>query len=761
MQIGPLNISFQKEPAFPEKDIPDPEGILFQEVTRSDSSLFDKYQYQPYNPDELFQKKGNYDIYDEARADDQISAVLTLKKLLILDSEWSVDVEGGSESTQEEVKEFFEFNLKEGLPEVFERKLFEILVAMDYGFSMTERIFGMDGGKIFLKDLKTRAPHGFEFDQDKHGNITEIRQDGAEGLFPVDPVKFIHYIHNGEFQNPYGQSEINLGVYTAWWSKGAIRKFWNIYLERFGMPTVMGSYPQAMVQHKDILKKILKNIQAKTSIVKPDEFIVELLQQTGKGGETDFQKAINHYNMTIARKMLVPDLVGFGGDEISGGSYALGKEHFGIFYTVIEQERRRLEAQINKSIIKPLTFWNWGNSVTAKFNFHLVDEYRKEKDLNLWLQAVNGGKIPITDTHINWFLNQVDSPEIEQEELDRINAEKEEMRNVMMEGSNDKNSNKQVEDDKGNNPADDRRDSPGLNKSDNEKKEKGGQAKKREFRKKAKTNFKKIERDTDALQEKYVPILQGNFRIVINGLLDDIKRKRIIENKKFEAINKLSLRNMGIVNNTMKKLYRESYELGKESVAVRKDFAIGDITELNNDEVVEMFINKAFWITGNEDAEILSKVQGILINGIADGAGINEIETMLLDELEPWVARARAEAPHRVETIIRTNVFDAFNKGRQQQMQGMGEFIGGYKYNAILDGRTSELCKKLDSESTGKIYTADEASNIWPPNHFNCRSIMEPVFEDEVEDETKAGFDFKGVDKNIVKEKGGFLKVAR
>jgi uncharacterized protein with gpF-like domain len=52
-------------------------------------------------------------------------------------------------------------------------------------------------------------------------------------------------------------------------------------------------------------------------------------------------------------------------------------------------------------------------------------------------------------------------------------------------------------------------------------------------------------------------------------------------------------------------------------------------------------------------------------------------------------------------------------------------FVEAIEYSAILDDRTTDLCKHLDM----RIYESDDP--IWdeyrPPNHFNCRSLLIPV----------------------------------
>ena len=55
----------------------------------------------------------------------------------------------------------------------------------------------------------------------------------------------------------------------------------------------------------------------------------------------------------------------------------------------------------------------------------------------------------------------------------------------------------------------------------------------------------------------------------------------------------------------------------------------------------------------------------------------------------------------------------------------MMPFLDGFRYSAILDSRTTEVCRFLD----GKIFkpTDPELASLTPPNHFNCRSSIVPL----------------------------------
>jgi uncharacterized protein with gpF-like domain len=53
-------------------------------------------------------------------------------------------------------------------------------------------------------------------------------------------------------------------------------------------------------------------------------------------------------------------------------------------------------------------------------------------------------------------------------------------------------------------------------------------------------------------------------------------------------------------------------------------------------------------------------------------------------------------------------------------------YIEAYQYQAIMDDVTTDFCREHD----GQIIRADDPDlqRIQPPNHFNCRSVLVPIF---------------------------------
>jgi phage gp29-like protein len=347
-------------------------------------SLIDGFQSAEqlsFNPERLVKTRG-LSIYTEMLTDDQIYAISTIKKAIILSPGWTV--QPASDSKRDiAIADFVRWNFVR-MPGTLRNVLFNVLTAMDYGFSITEKVWTLEKenpkyrGLIKLKKLSPKSPLNFDFDMDDFGNILNIEQQisplpmigSTQRSDPrlLDPKKFIHYAYNARFGNPYGTADLR-AAFVAWIEKKMIRRFWSIYLERFGSPPVMAKIPRnATTTERNLIKEVLRNIQTRTGLTIPEGFEITLLEAM-RSGHAGFETAIAEKNMAISHAILMPDLLGFSSGE-RPGSFALGKAHVDIFLYVLEKVARDLEDDIiAEQLIIPLVDMNFRVSDYPIFKF--------------------------------------------------------------------------------------------------------------------------------------------------------------------------------------------------------------------------------------------------------------------------------------------------------------------------------------------------------------------------------------------------------
>jgi hypothetical protein len=265
--------------------------------------------------------------------------------------------------------------------------------------------------RSLLKSLKTKQPYYYRFAVDEYSNLLKngivYDKGGEEKYYPTN--KFLVFSYQKEFGNHYGTSDLR-PAYRGYWSKDVLIKMWNIYLERFANPTVIGRYKSNDPSGRNNLRNILDNLTAKTSIThRMDEYDIGLLEST-RASTNDFNTALNFYNKSIARSILIPDRLMAEGDT---GAYSQAKIHFDVFLWVIQKLRQDIEETVmNEQLIKRLVSYNYSNvEELPKFVFNPMTDDQKLQLQTLFITAVEKGVVVPTLEDENVLRRQLNFPE--------------------------------------------------------------------------------------------------------------------------------------------------------------------------------------------------------------------------------------------------------------------------------------------------------------------------------------------------------------
>lgn len=379
-----------------------------------------------YNPDALAAKKGGLGIYKKMREDDQIKAALHLKKAAILHPGW--EVEGDDENLNEFVTAVFD-----GMEGTVEGALRSIMSAYDYGFSLHEKVYryievGPFSGKIGIEALRQKSPTRIDFDVDPFGKlkpmgIIQVQQTGTRK--PLDPAKFILHTYQQEFDNYYGESDLK-AAYRFWFLKVNVLRYWGMYLEKFGIPTVWGKVTSQTVDAADQAKfrTIVANLQAGMAAVAPDNLELNFLEPK-QSGKDSFSTAVDTLNISIARAILMPQLVGLA-PQGGTGSLARANVESDTLDMVLGGDSREIEETVNEQLIRPLVEMNFGKKeVYPQFKFKPMREEDKNAFVEAWADAVSKGaatSTPETEEHTRGLLG---FPEPTEEEKKKMREPKE------------------------------------------------------------------------------------------------------------------------------------------------------------------------------------------------------------------------------------------------------------------------------------------------------------------------------------------------
>jgi len=149
---------------------------------------------------------------------------------------------------------------------------------------------------------------------------------------------------------------------------------------------------------------------------------------------------------------------------------------------------------------------------------------------------------------------------------------------------------------------------------------------------------------------------------------------------------------------------------------------------------LKTYSRRSFTIAGVERARILNEARRVLEIGVQRGYSTDRVVRELgavLDKYTDRLVKGEVVKPGRLQTIVRTNLSEAFNTARRMAFEdpAIYPYIGAYQYSAVIDRKTTEICLDYD----GTTRPTDDAiwDVIWPPNHFSCRSMVVAWMEDE------------------------------
>jgi len=635
------------------------------EETYFKSPLVEKSYKAPFNSDDLWQKTGDYSIYEEMLQDDQVSICSKLKKDLILGSGFDIVPDGDED--QEDIIEFLNKSFGQEMDSIFVNRLEEMLQCYDFGFSLTEKIFKkLSSGMITLKELKTRHPNSWTLFQDDFGNVIKYEQSTVKGNIEVPKSKLIHMIANEKFQNPYGTSDLR-ACYNAYFAKRQVIRYYAIFMEKSASPIPVAKYdknaPQSAVNK---IFDIIKRFQTKTAIAIPKEIELEFLESKSAGEA--YSKAINIFNMFIGRALFVPDLLGLTGSETGGGSFSLGKEQIKIFFMHINRRRSYLESIVQKNFIEPIVKYNFGElEYYPCFKFKPLDDMEAVELAKVWLDAVKSRVFKPSEEEVNYFRSLCKFPEgevdFQQPALNPLQAQSQ--------------------------TGLDQQSKTNTQEIDNEETDKEVETEdKKEFGKVynlpkgdyyKKVDFKAIENKLNDYDKSVINEARPVINKIYSDIYDQIAKKKILEKKDIEKADTIQVKYLKELKTILKSSFMGIYKDGQvqaQSELEKSKFAQPTTSE----EFLDLLEQETFAYIGDWQYGITKEVRQQLIIAIKDGRPLSSVIDILDDE-------GKKLSEQSLERYSRTKHTEVMNRGRLEYFDST-DIVAAYQYSAVLDDRT-------------------------------------------------------------------------
>lgn len=172
------------------------------------------------------------------------------------------------------------------------------------------------------------------------------------------------------------------------------------------------------------------------------------------------------------------------------------------------------------------------------------------------------------------------------------------------------------------------------------------------------------------------------------------------------------------------KSFAEAVSWFREKIVVTKD----DWLTLS-----EEARRRAFFVSGVTQLELLQDVLDGVESGIDGQLPYRDFQQQFQERLAAAWGDSELRPGWRTELIYRQNALSAYNAGRWQQQQDpeLRRARPFYMYDAVMDSRTSAICRPLN----GAIRSVDDPwwDSHTPPLHFLCRSALRMLTRKQAE----------------------------
>lgn len=315
------------------------------------------------NPDEVLRSESRgrgVRLYEDLERDPHLFACLSSRKLAVAGQDWKIQ----PATTQPEDIEAAAFcrdtlertNLREGL--------LALLDALLKGFAVCELMWERQGDHIVPAELRPRAQHRFLFDE--AGELRLLTPESPVEGEALPERKFVVFSVGSKTGSPYGSGLGQKLFWPVWFKKHGL-KYWMIFAERFGAPTVIGKYPPgASPEQQAALLEAIGAIQQETGIKIPDTMDIELLEAVRSSSVNTYAELLHYVNAEISKVVLGQTLTT---QEGTSGSYSLGRVHAEVRGDIIRADSRTLAECLSRTLLAWLTLFNFPGRPAPRFEF--------------------------------------------------------------------------------------------------------------------------------------------------------------------------------------------------------------------------------------------------------------------------------------------------------------------------------------------------------------------------------------------------------
>lgn len=289
-------------------------------------------------------------IYDELERDCHAYAVLQKRKMAVVARPWEVQAASTSVLDKKAAD-----MAREHLNAIsFDLLTFNALDAILKGFSVGEIMWDIQGNEIGIDTVIPRDARRFTF-----GLQRELRMYTMENRVLGEPMpdqKFIVHSFGGKDGNPFG---LGLGTRLFWpvLFKREDIKFWLTFADKFGSPTMMGTYQVGQTGQKEELLAAMAAIAQDGGIAVPEGVVITMMEAAKSGNTSTYETMAKFMDDQMSEAVLGETMTTSSrGGGLGGNGQANAQNE--VRMELVRADADLLSDTLNRTLLTWLTSFN-------------------------------------------------------------------------------------------------------------------------------------------------------------------------------------------------------------------------------------------------------------------------------------------------------------------------------------------------------------------------------------------------------------------
>ncbi len=325
--------------------------------------------------DPVWREAGGWQGYEALLKDDQVAACFTQRRMAVVARPWVV--EPGEDSRQGRKAADL---VRETLDEIgWDAITDQMLHARLFGFAVAEVLWKLTPAGVRVKAIKPRDRRRFVFAPDGALKLLTAHAWMGEELPPR--CFWAPGVGASHADEPYGRG-LGHALFGPVWMKRQGAKYWGIFLEKFGAPTVVGHFHEGTSpEERARLLAAAEAVVSQMAVTLPEGVTLEFLEAK-RGGAADYETWMHYWDSAIAKIVLGQTMT-----TDNGSSQSQANVHWDVRQDIVEADADLIDASASDTWVRWLTEMNFPGVEPPRISRDMTEQEdmntRAERDATL------------------------------------------------------------------------------------------------------------------------------------------------------------------------------------------------------------------------------------------------------------------------------------------------------------------------------------------------------------------------------------------